>query len=142
MFFEQVIEFANTFQRIHKFYIDWDKKLSETTLSSFQSSCTPESLCAQRAEVEAIRQAALQTPAALLRILHQLGKDVFRIEESFATVLVKEGTRKVAGTNGQNDWKISFHFVFQVPCFFAEHSLKFSKLTFMHVFYMADSSHH
>ena len=119
----QVIEFPNEFQKIHKFYIDWDKKLSETLLlpaySASQQS-TQQFIPAKSACVEKIRQAALGTPAAVLRMLHELGKDAFDLshmpEEEFVTVLVKEGTRKISPASSQEeeDWKISFHFVFQV----------------------------
>lgn len=103
----QVIEFANPFQKIHKFYIDWDKKISEI---AFETNGHAGATRGQQ-QVETVRQAALKTPAAVMRILHQLGDEVFSVTRgaSSVEVVVKEGTRKLP-----SDWKVSFHFVFQL----------------------------
>jgi hypothetical protein len=69
----------------------------------------------QREQVEKIRQAALQTPAALMRILSTSANNLFADGTDSVIVLVKEGTRKIQPSQGcPADWKISFHFVFQV----------------------------
>lgn len=104
----QVIEFPNDIQRIHKLYVDWDKKLSETGLLVGQEDALVGHV---GIAVEKVRQCALTTPAAVLRILNSLGSDKFELGgQGGVQVLVKEGTRKT----GTSDWKISFHFVFQV----------------------------
>ena len=117
-----VIEFPNDFQCIHKFYIDWDKKLSEagfTTTSSSALGCMQKNLL-----VEKMRNIALGTPLAVVKILTAAGPDVFKFLDGGCgeniRVLVKEGTRKMLDSS-EEDWKISFHFVFQVvfPPFFS-----------------------
>lgn len=102
----QVIEFPNVFQRIHKFYIDWDKKTSEV---AFFDDSSGGSFLQRSAGIERLRLAALGTPAAILRIL-QTCVPGFALEQDDVRVLVKEGTRNVSST----DCKVSFHFVFQI----------------------------
>ena len=122
----QVIEFPNFMQRTHKFYVDWDKKLSEVEDQTYffpgkSSSSSGGDFLQRRAKVEKIRQLALGTPCAIMRLLSLCGSPF----SSSVEVFVKEGTRKQNkkrndkeksddGEEGESDWKISFHFVFQI----------------------------
>jgi hypothetical protein len=57
----QVIEVPNASQRMHKLYIDWDKKLSQVA-----------GICII-GDRDRLRDAALQAPADFLSILHKAG---------------------------------------------------------------------
>jgi hypothetical protein len=63
----------------------------------------------QAARVEAVRQIALLTPPVICRMLRDMG--CLLPDSDFVHVVVKEGTRAI---DGGIDWKISFHFVFQI----------------------------
>ena len=153
----QLIEFPNFLQRTHKLYVDWDKKLSEVEklgegfLPHRHSSNENEyGVVHRRANVERIRQLALQTPQAVLHLLKKMGcelqlppsaliccRDDDDVEhsncnETTVKVYVKEGTRPM--TPDGKDWKISFHFVFQVKRLWAfiAHVMKISLIPFYH----------
>jgi hypothetical protein len=124
----QLIEFPNFLQRTHKLYVDWDKKLSEVEklgegfLPHRHSSNENEyGVVHRRANVERIRQLALQTPQAVLHLLKNMGCELQSphpgsedsdCKETTVKVYIKEGTRPLMPDG--KDWKISFHFVFQV----------------------------
>lgn len=112
----QVIEFPNALQRTLKLYVDWDKKLSDVrTRTNFLQTGDQESVVQRRADVEAIRKLALGTPAAVMRLLKAMGcssSSSMHGEGNDVRVIVKEGTRPL--TQGEQDWKISFHFIFQI----------------------------
>ena len=118
----QVIEFPNFLQRVHKLYVDWDKKLSEVQAKTQFLTPSSSSCAVQRnASVQQIRQLALRTPCAIMKLLKRAG-GTFDAHVSEVKVLVKEGTRKIASADGSDeDWKISFHFVFQVLIFLEAH---------------------
>ena len=110
----QVIEFPNALQRTLKLYVDWDKKLSDVrTRTNFLQNGDQESVVQRRADVEAIRKLALGTPAAVMRLLKAMGcSSSMHRNGNDVRVIVKEGTRPL--TQGEQDWKISFHFIFQI----------------------------
>lgn len=125
----QIIEFPNFLQRTHKLYVDWDKKLSD--MERLENKCSVKflphqrggggggegyNLMQRRANVERIRQLALQTPSAVMRLLKQMGCEFLHChsQEGTIKVYVKEGTRPTKTESEEEDWKISFHFVFQV----------------------------
>lgn len=62
-------------------------------------------------KVGILRNLAMRTPEAVCGILSSMG---CIDPQSSVNVLVKEGTRRVVDQDGVEDWKISFHFVFQV----------------------------
>jgi hypothetical protein len=127
----QIIEFPNFLQRTHKLYVDWDKKLSDMerlptdTSEGFlphRPNTQGYGVIERRANVEKIRQLALKTPCAIVRLLEKMGcQFLFGDDGATIKVYVKEGTRPTAAAaategdeGGMADWKISFHFVFQV----------------------------
>lgn len=81
-----------------KFYCDWEKLLS--TMQFLEGDTVLD-------RVEEARELALRTPLLLIDIMVELGwvKDHFTVQ-----TVVKEGTREV----GDAEWKISYHFIFQL----------------------------
>ena len=116
--------------------MDWDKKLSDMERLPAAASASGEGflphrpntqgygVIERRANVEKIRQLALKTPCAIVRLLEKMGcQFLFGDDGATIKVYVKEGTRPTAAAaaaaaegdeGGMADWKISFHFVFQV----------------------------
>ncbi len=101
-----------------KFYIDWDERAKELQGCSYvQGAATI------KAQVQLWRELALQTPAVICEMLRKELQCVpHDVQDIF--VLVKEGTRSIlkAGASADGaavggmvkDWKISFHFIFQI----------------------------
>ena len=116
----------NPLQRTLKPYVDWDMKLSTIEQSQFFDTFTESdwqavkhSLSGDYKEdasmpwrVNFVRHLGMRVPAVFCGMLRSMGcigadQDVF--------VLVKEGTRQVFDKDGvHSDWKISFHFIFQI----------------------------
>ena len=106
-------------QRTYNFYTDCDLKLSTVEKSQIFSS-GPRALWSVHQKLQFVREMVLSVPSAVCLMLRDMGcipntaKDVF--------VLVKEGTRELDDSPGllssaaqqPRDWKISFHFVFQI----------------------------
>lgn len=134
----QIIEFPNFLQRTHKLYVDWDKKLSDVeklggNFLPHPTNSENYGVIQRRTNVERIRQLALETPCAIMRFLESMGcqlllhPDGDMRKDTSVQVYVKEGTRPIApqteaaggsqkssAANELKDWKISFHFVFQI----------------------------
>lgn len=108
----QVIEFPNALQRTLKLYVDWDKKLSDVRSRTLFLDEAENSMMQRRSDVERIRQLAMGTPSAVTRLLKKLGCSITGSSSSSIRVVVKEGTRPLSVS--QEDWKISFHFIFQI----------------------------
>ena len=110
----QVIEFPNALQRTLKLYVDWDKKLSDVRSRTLFLDESENSMMQRRSDVERIRQLAMGTPSAVTRLLKKLGCSITGSGSSsiIIRVVVKEGTRPLSVS--QEDWKISFHFIFQI----------------------------
>ena len=125
---------------MRKPYIDWDLKLSALEDSGFFDGIEPADICKESFadcssssteewpkeypwKVQVIRRIALRTPMVVCEMLRRMkcfvapdGED--DDEDDGVYVLVKEGTRRIGGSDKcdteASDWKISFHFVFQV----------------------------
>jgi hypothetical protein len=123
------LQVPSLLQQTQKFYIDWDLKLSDVVARSDvpRTNAVDEhgsGVPAERGEenmqdwvslsassVETLRALALGTPRAIVSVLRD--KSLIE-EETNVFVVVKEGSRRVAAAGGNGDYKISFHFVFQL----------------------------
>lgn len=123
---------------VRKFYQDWDCSLSKVEASGFfdglddsllshaefDASILHSSASSPRDypwKVQVLRRIALDTPQTVCKMLARMKCFRSQEDEDAMFVLVKEGTRRVVAVDkgqssagGGEDWKISFHFVFQV----------------------------
>ncbi len=112
----------NPLQRTLKPYVDWDMKLSTIEKSQFFESFA-ESDWRRKTQrtgfffkddpnapwrVNYVRHLALNVPAVVCGMLRSMG--CISSSHDSVHVIVKEGTRQV----DEHDWKISFHFIFQI----------------------------
>jgi len=100
------LQVPSLLQRLQKVYVDWEMMLS--TMKKSQAFAGRHSSLDTAGMVESVRQMALKAPKAICNILYSMG--CIQDSSSDVFVLVKEGTREV----DNHDWKISFHFVFQI----------------------------
>lgn len=155
--FKNRAQVPNPLQRTLKPYVDWDMQLSTIEQSQFFESFTEDDWMQhlqsdtltitdietarmlqfdsskqqqQRPwKVEFVRRIGLCVPAVVCGMLKRMGcigaseKDVF--------VAVKEGTRELLSSNddGTTDWKISFHFVFQVTVLLTQFKCLYEMIT-------------
>lgn len=114
----QILQVPVVVQRMCKFYVDWDLMLSQALASNFfqpgsvddacESNLPADDPCAGGSmppQVRFLRRVALATPTCIASMLREHGM----IPPRAVHVLVKDGTRQKG-----SDWKISFHFIFQI----------------------------
>lgn len=127
----------NPLQRTLKPYVDWDMKLSTIEQSQFfESFAERDWLASKRAldfaddprvpwKVNFVRYLGLCVPAVVCAMLRNMG--CIRAA-SDVHVVVKEGTRQVVDGTSE-DWKISFHFIFQVTVSLAQFKCVYEMIT-------------
>jgi hypothetical protein len=129
------VQVPSHLQRTQKFDVDWDMKLSvversQAFLDSINHMQDPS------ARVEAVRQIALLTPSVICRMLRDMG--CLLPDSDFVHVIVKEGTRPV---DGGIDWRISFHFLFQILITLAQFRCLYEMLI-QHMAASGSNNHH
>lgn len=125
-------------QRLQKFYVDWEMMLS--TMKKCQHFAANDDDSDAETMVERIRQMALQAPVCICNMLARMNCIPGGTREVF--VLVKEGTREILsssssssvgdstdhGSSSSSDWKVSFHFVFQLVMSIAQFQCMYEML--------------
>jgi hypothetical protein len=115
----RTVQTPSNLSPVLKFYIDWDGRAKE-----LQGCAYVRGAATIEAQVQRWRELALQTPAVICQMLREELQCVPRdVQDIF--VLVKEGTRPIlqagaSAADGAKDWKISFHFIFQIQTSMAQ----------------------
>ena len=135
----------NPLQRTLKPYVDWDMKLSTIEKSQFFESFAESDYQEQKTarlkqsidfkedpsvpwRVNFVRYLGLCVPSVVCAMLRSMG--CISADTDTVHVIVKEGTRRQQlNDGGEEDWKISFHFVFQITVSLTQFKCLYEMLT-------------